>query len=141
MNWSPDPMNFLQFVFQEKESGSHGSYFKQKAVQKRMNWSPKEKTENWERANVYTASCDGREYSTDESGENQSDCLPQSEVDNRIVSFTFFLSEILSWSVVNSISSTYLHGFFEWIGWEAFLAHKFGKWRTAFGKFQNTNSA
>ena len=56
---------------------------------------PEEQAENWELADVDAAARDGREDAADEAGSDEDNGFKDSEFDNRVIRFTFFLSEIL----------------------------------------------
>ena len=56
---------------------------------------PEQQTEDGEGADVDAAARDGREDAADEAGSDEDNGFKDSEFDNRVIRFTFFLSEIL----------------------------------------------
>jgi hypothetical protein len=52
---------------------------------------PEKKTENWEGTDVSSTAADSSESSSNETGKDQNDGLPDSEVGDRIVSHSFVL--------------------------------------------------
>ncbi len=55
---------------------------------------PEEQAEDWEGADVDAASGDGRKNSSDESGQNEDNGLPDTKVQDGVVGLAFLFSEI-----------------------------------------------
>jgi hypothetical protein len=55
---------------------------------------PEEQAEDWEGTDVDAASGDGSKNSSDESGQNEDNGLPDTKVQDGVVCLTFFFSEI-----------------------------------------------